>query len=104
MQKLAAEKVHGERPVALMTHARTFRSPDTLSRPHRAVEPSGTEGRAQYGGGSDKCTAGFRWRGPPDGVSLTVDPRSSSLAMNSAGIPLSAAGGTSPRSTIHLPT
>src|SRR5262245_9087482 len=37
MQKLAAEKVHGERPVAPMTHARTFRSPDTLSRPHRAV-------------------------------------------------------------------
>src|SRR5262249_60109965 len=37
MQKLAAEKVHGERPVALMTHGRTFRSPDTLSRPHWAV-------------------------------------------------------------------
>src|SRR5262249_42815675 len=36
-QKLAAEQAHGERAVALRTHARAFRSPDTLSRPHRAV-------------------------------------------------------------------
>ena len=51
------------------------------SRPRR-------EGRAQYGGVSDNCTAGLRCWSRPDGVLLSVDQCSSSRAVNSAGYPL----------------
>ena len=43
-------------------------------------------------------------RSRPDGVSLTIDQRSSSSAENSAGTFRTDSAGTSPRSTIHLPT
>src|SRR5882762_8479228 len=65
--------------------------------------PSGTEGRAQWGGVSDNCTVGRRWRSVPAGAWLSVDHRASSSAVNSWGTSLSSASGTSPRPTSQRP-
>src|SRR5439155_19627998 len=65
--------------------------------------PSGTEGRAQWGGVLDNCTVGRRWRSVPAGAWLSVDQRASSSAVNSGGTSLSSASGTSPRPTSQRP-
>ena len=78
----------------------------TLSAPATPAgdSPAAPTAAPSSGGVSDNCTTGCRCRSRPDGVSLTVDQRSSSSGVNSAGASRAAASGTSPRSTIHLPT
>src|SRR5438067_1576558 len=65
--------------------------------------PSGTEGRAQWGGVSDSCTVGFRWRSVPAGAWLSIDQRANSSAVNSGATSFSSASGTSQRPTSQPP-
>src|SRR5580704_13150693 len=65
--------------------------------------PSGTEGRAQRGGVSERRTVGPRWRSRPTGVSLSIDQRSMSACGISFGTSFRAVSGTSPRPTSQRP-
>ena len=65
--------------------------------------PSGTVGRAQRGGVSERRSTGARWCSRPTGVSLAIDQRSSSAGVNSFGTSFSSASGTWPRPTSQRP-